>query len=74
MTYNYNPTFHKDGSITYWRESHGWIHRVHPSRVDGRSIRGWSKQEKEKWAAAMLTRGFVKKNNKWVPVHSLTAV
>lgn len=26
---NYNPTFHNDGTVTYWRDSFGWAHRVH---------------------------------------------
>lgn len=70
MSHNYNPVFHRDGSITYWKDSYGWIHRVHPSKIHVKTIAQWRTQDRKKWALAMLKRGFVKRNNVWVPQHS----
>lgn len=74
MSTNYNPVFHKDGSITYWDDSRGWFHRVHPSRVNPRIMKDWRAQDRKKWVLAMLQRGFVKKSGRWVPVHEIKNV
>jgi hypothetical protein len=69
---NYNPTFHKDGTITYWVDSYGWFHRKHPSTVPPKVIADWRAQDRKKWALAMIARGFVKRSGKWVPAHPLS--
>lgn len=71
---DYNPTFHKDGSITYWLDSKGWIHRVHPAKVSKAAIEQWRVSDRKKWALAMLKRGFIKRNNTWVPQHEAREV
>lgn len=74
MSTSYKPTFHKDGSITYWIDSYGWFYRKHPAQIPSKIILEWRAQDHKKWARAMLARGFVCKDNKWVPVHELKTV
>lgn len=71
MSTDYNPVFHKDNSITYWDDSRGWFHRVHPCKIPKRIIENWRASDRKKWAKAMLSRGFVKKNNVWMPAHEI---
>ncbi len=30
---DYQPIFHKDGTISYWYEGHGWQYRKYPSMI-----------------------------------------
>ena len=71
MTTSYNPVFHKDGTVTYWLDSYGWFHRVHPANVKTKAMKEWRAKDRKKWGAAMLMRGFVKKSGKWVPAHEM---
>lgn len=71
MSYSYNPTFHQDGTVTYWLDSYGWFHRVHPANVNKKAMKTWRAKDRKNWQAAMLKRGFVKRGNVWVPVHEL---
>ena len=66
------PTFHKDGSITYWRDSYGWFHRVHPVFVNKTVLESWRAKDRKKWAAAMLKRGFIQKGGVWQPAIGTT--
>lgn len=68
---SYSPTFHTDGSITYWRDSYGWQHRVHPSKVHPRSLAGWTRTQIERWEDAMRRRGFVKVRGAWRPLYKI---
>ena len=68
----YNPIFHNDNSITYWLESFGWVHRAHPSNVSSKTLHNWRAQDVRKWKAAMLKRGFIQRDGKWIPEHKLT--
>lgn len=71
---SHNPTFHHDGSITYWDDSRGWFHRVHPSKVNPRIMKTWRAQDRKKWALAMVKRGFIKQGGKWIPAHEIKKV
>lgn len=66
----HSPTFHKDGSITYWMESRGWIYRVHPSKVARRALGTFTDLEMRKWQRAMFQRGFVNAGGQWIPALS----
>ena len=74
MATNYHPKFHKDGTVTYWFDSYGWFHRVHPANVKTKAMKTWRGQDRRKWGRAMLMRGFVEKGCKWVPVHKIESV
>lgn len=74
LTPNYNPTFHKDGSITYWCDSYGWFHRKHPATIPKKIMESWRAKDRKQWALAMLKRGFVKKNNVWQPAHEMKQI
>ena len=39
---DYTPTFHKDGTVTYWDDRYGWRHRVHPVLVKGAIVCRWN--------------------------------
>lgn len=65
----HSPTFHKDGSITYWMESRGWIYRVHPSKVTRRALGTFTDLEIRKWQRAMIQRGFIYRHNVWIPAN-----
>lgn len=71
MSYTYNPTFHQDGSITYWLDSYGWFHRVHPRKIGKKVLQEWRAKDRKSWEKSMTKRGFVKRNNVWVPYHEL---
>jgi len=66
---NRAPTFHNDGSITYFDPSKGWKYRVHPSFVPSYIIRLWPNEYYSKWEKAMYNRGFIHTNLGWRPAH-----
>ena len=74
MSYNHNPTFHQDGTITYWVDSYGWFHRRHPCNVPKNVVAQWRAQDRRKWAAAMIKRGFIQKGGVWQPAHEMKEV
>lgn len=63
----YNPRFHQDGTITYWRDSYGWFYRVHPALIPGVIIAVWDKKYIAKWENAMGKKGYIKVRGKWIP-------
>lgn len=65
---NYNPIFHGDDTITYWRDSYGWFHRVHPVNVP-RTVRNtWSEKNKARWLGVMKKLGYTDISGSWIKV------
>ncbi len=65
MSHTYNPKFHADNNITYWDQSRGWIHRVHPLNVSHKIKATWRESDQKKWNRCMELRGYVKIGKEW---------
>lgn len=63
---HYDPKFHQDGTITYWDDSRGWFHRVHPLKVPSRMRLHWPVKFRSKWVAQMEKLEYVFIRGEWV--------
>lgn len=67
------PIFHRDNSVSYFWPAYGWNMKIHPAQIQTMVISTWSKIDRERWAKAMLRRGFIKRGGQWVPAHEIKA-
>lgn len=67
MAKTYHPKFHKNNTITYWHEVHGWIHRVHPLKISSEVFNEWRLKDRRKRIAMIIELGYVIRNGgQWV--------
>lgn len=52
----YQPIFYKDGTITYWVDTYGWFHRIHPKAVMGKVAAKWKKAHRDKLKALLESK------------------
>lgn len=69
--YDCKPVFHRDGSISYYWPSYGWVAKVHPCQIQRMVIETWQHSDRVKWGEAMKRRGFVMRRGEWIPVHQI---
>ena len=65
---DYNPIFHDNDTITFWYESYGWFHRVHPIKVPVKVRNTWSPKNKGRWLALMKKLGYENIAGSWIKV------
>lgn len=64
-TETYRPKFHKNNTITYWHEQHGWIHRVHPLKITYKTLENWEHKDYKRRFDMLTDMGYVQRNGKW---------
>ena len=62
----YAPKFHKDGTISYWVESYGWFHRIHPLNIPPKTRGAWEKKDRESWLGQMKLLGYENIAGSWI--------